>query len=46
MDDGTVQVREDCAECGPTPLCDECHKVHEGEREIERQEREGLGDER
>lgn len=32
-----VVMRTDCADCGPVPLCDECERVHEGEKFIEDQ---------
>lgn len=38
FDDGSVVVRTNCEICGPTPLCDECHKIHLGEIQIEQQE--------
>lgn len=36
-EDPTVEIRTDCSICGPTPLCDECHKTHLGEILIENQ---------
>ena len=35
--DATVTIRTGCDQCGPVPLCQDCHEVHEGEIQIEKQ---------
>ena len=41
--DSTVKIRDNCKICGPTPLCDECEKVHQGEILIENQRFDEFG---